>query len=320
VADFRGGPANLYNGYYPFRLQKHGDNFYAVGRCLYPNVMVEGFVVKMDLLGNKVWDKRFRYFGKNTAITDFQVYNDTILFGAAYLLATSGPDLDFNELYLSSLDTSGNTLSLWPDSIKRYIYQIPSLDRTSTGDILATTTHYSRQTLAAYSELWKFDSNMQTQWRRSKWHGDSIHDQSLLYKVQQWSDGGILATGTHWKTSVNIPDPNFFLWLLSTDTNGCVDSASCYPGISVPSLPNFQKEVKIYPNPASSFVHVSIPIQQGISFGRVQLYNTTGQRVLEQAVAFENAQTRLNLNLPAGLYTVQIETQQGIFQSKLLVK
>jgi hypothetical protein len=84
IEDFRGGVANSVSGYHPYRFQQASDGYFIVGRCYYPNIMVEGFVVKTDLEGHKIWDKRYRYQNKNTYLTEIILLEDSLLIAGSF--------------------------------------------------------------------------------------------------------------------------------------------------------------------------------------------------------------------------------------------
>ncbi len=78
---------------------------------------------------------------------------------------------------------------------------------------------------------------------------------------------------------------------------------------------NTQPEVTLYPVPASSYLNVTVP--EGIK--SIRMFNSFGQTVLEQNDRLQMS-TRLNLRgLTAGVYTMQIITDQDNMISKTII-
>jgi len=72
----------------------------------------------------------------------------------------------------------------------------------------------------------------------------------------------------------------------------------------------------IYPNPASQEVFVAHPTYQGEV--RVELYDVTGRLV--QAEVLSTRAGRIQLRVPAGLYTLRLINREGVATTKLLVE
>jgi len=72
----------------------------------------------------------------------------------------------------------------------------------------------------------------------------------------------------------------------------------------------------IYPNPASQEVFVAHPTYQGEV--RVELYDVTGRLV--QAEVLSARAGRMQLRVPAGLYTLRLINREGVATTKLLVE
>jgi hypothetical protein len=73
---------------------------------------------------------------------------------------------------------------------------------------------------------------------------------------------------------------------------------------------------QIYPNPASQEVFVAHPTYQGEV--RVELYDVTGRLV--QAEVLSAQAGRMQLRVPAGLYTLRLINREGVATTKLLVE
>ncbi len=84
-----------------------------------------------------------------------------------------------------------------------------------------------------------------------------------------------------------------------------------------------EKELIVYPNPASDFIHVSFPSNHGKS--SVHVYDLTGKKV---ATLFEGNTIqgveknlfRLNSQFKSGIYFIQVLSENDSFVSKLLIQ
>lgn len=77
-----------------------------------------------------------------------------------------------------------------------------------------------------------------------------------------------------------------------------------------------------YPNPTAGTVNLSYQLQEA-GFVHVGVLNMAGQEVATLVDADQQAgayTVRQNIELPAGLYTIQVFTEQGTFGSKLVVR
>ena len=69
---------------------------------------------------------------------------------------------------------------------------------------------------------------------------------------------------------------------------------------------------KIYPNPASEYVTIS-----GIGNGKAIIYNSIGQKLIEQDIT---STSEINIsNLQSGIYIIKLENAGNITFEKLLV-
>ncbi len=80
---------------------------------------------------------------------------------------------------------------------------------------------------------------------------------------------------------------------------------------------NVPIELNLYPNPAQSSFNL---VSENNPIGKIEVYNLTGQRVIDLP-GFGFTQAAINIaHLPAGLYVVKIETRKGWVEKKLVVE
>jgi hypothetical protein len=152
-------------------------------------------------------------------------------------------------------------------------------------------------------------------------NGDIRQDMSFLYRVSEWSDGGLLATGTHFKGLFNPLQKYSFLWLLSTDSIGCLDAQNCGHNIG---LPNFQSEpssyLTVYPNPTKGIINLKVP-HASVQLGHLKMVTIAGQTVFQTEVPFENGHAQVQPGrLPSGMYTLVLEMGNRVSHTKIMVQ
>jgi hypothetical protein len=319
IADFRPAISGLYSGYYPYHLSRMGNNYYITGRSLIPNQFVEGFLVKTDLQGNKVWDKRYQFQGFNTVTFSILPLGSDSLFEASLYRSSTINSIGYNKAILRIRDANGQAIDSvqYPEEETQYEFTNTAL--STDNNILLTGFYYTGGTKGL---IWKLDKNLNTIWRRVYYYGQ-WEDESWLYNIDQWSDGGLIAVGSYFDRYQN---PNYeaqFLWLLSTDSTGCLGPGNCGSGISVVEWALPGQGIKLYPNPATDFINIelSLPNLQNTT-ATVRLFNLAGQEVLRQQVQFEGGKSQLSLsefNVSFGQYVLELKTETHLFMEKIIV-
>ena len=320
IADFKPFVNQYFNGYYPYRLRRVGNNYYITGRCLYTTHSVEGFLVKTDLQGNKIWDKRYQYQSYNGLFPDFIEINNDSLFTTYVFNSKTIGNTSYNKVQFLIHDSSFTVLkdTVYPE--EEVIYLLNQISKSNDGNILLVG-HFDQG--GTKSVVWKLDKNLNTVWRRVYYYGD-YEDESWLYNIGQWPDGGIMATGTYFNRYQNPTNKNMYLWLLSLDTNGCLDPNNCGSGIGVIEWALPGQGIKVYPNPATEFVNIelSLPTLQNTT-ATAKLYNTAGQVVLLTDVEINHGKTQINLttsSLMAGQYVLELKTATHLFFEKIIIE
>ena len=85
--------------------------------------------------------------------------------------------------------------------------------------------------------------------------------------------------------------------------------------VIIVGVEELEKNIKIYPNPANGFVN----IQSDVMLKSVMLVSYTGQVVYTSGAT--DSQLAINTsNIPAGVYFLQLETEEGMINQKLIVQ
>ena len=99
-----------------------------------------------------------------------------------------------------------------------------------------------------------------------------------------------------------------------TDTNGCMGTSDDYilSGLNIKQVNVNPADISIYPNPASSMVHINAPVAI-----KAIISSLEGKEVLTQ----EGAQTIDISSLPNGIYLLKIfDAENTLLKTERLVK
>ncbi len=103
-----------------------------------------------------------------------------------------------------------------------------------------------------------------------------------------------------------------------TDSNGCVSTDSIVIHVNVCAgineVVNLDDAVKLYPNPFSSEVNVNVDVDGIVS---ISMFNMLGENMGTWQVNKGNHQINTQ-GIPAGVYTMEVKTQFGILNKKLV--
>ncbi|MBL4654069.1 MAG: T9SS type A sorting domain-containing protein [Flavobacteriales bacterium] len=110
-----------------------------------------------------------------------------------------------------------------------------------------------------------------------------------------------------------------------TLTDGCSSPAirsiiakpiQCSGGIGIESYGQIQS-FSVYPNPVSSELIIKhLAMEDGV----LEIYNSLGQKVLEQSINGEKNLIRISISgLKNGLYVLQIKSAKAIYRSQQIV-
>ena len=80
--------------------------------------------------------------------------------------------------------------------------------------------------------------------------------------------------------------------------------------------PSFAKDVRLFPNPAKDYIHVKAPVE----IERIEIFNTLGQRILEENYDFPLLAKVDTHNLTEGIYLLQLYTSRGNVSRKITIE
>ncbi|QNR24040.1 T9SS type A sorting domain-containing protein [Croceimicrobium hydrocarbonivorans] len=304
------------HAYFPYRLRRMADNYYITGRCFYVHKFVEGFLVKTDLQGNKIWDKRYQYMGLNGLDASVVPIGHDSLFIPHYFLSSQDSGVDKGKAIFRIVDTSGVVLNDSAYSDEEAYFTIECA--WQKGGFIYVIGNYYLEGEKGF--VWKLDKGLNTIWRRVYYHGD-WEDNSSLYSADHWGDKGIIATGTYFDRYLNPSPYSVYVWLLSLDDSGCLGSGDCGSDISFVEweLPN--QQLNLYPNPTQGLINLEISnseLKDGLA--HIRIFELSGKKVYDTDVLFLANQFHLNLgSLHPGQYIIEVKTDSRLFLERLVV-
>jgi len=279
-------------------------------------------VVKTDTLGNVIW--RYDHFEEtgSTSSPIVNLSNGNIIFGQAI-------DLSINELIIKWiwLDANGNYLK---EKLQLPYEQFETYGISNfiegRGDYFFGHGFYRENAPDSSSQesfglITKFDNDGEEIWSHRYKHPDYNLNGDLysLIDMIEEENGDLVVLGQISRFS--DPSP-FKVWLFRLDPTGCPDPAYCDEFINFTNTeettPSF-KNVKIYPNPSSSFIYIDLP--KSHSSGLLEIINSYGQ-VVKKELTTDAEQHQIKVSdFPNGTYYVKFHDPKEavIYRSSFLV-
>ncbi|MBL0310285.1 MAG: T9SS type A sorting domain-containing protein [Bacteroidetes bacterium] len=160
----------------------------------------------------------------------------------------------------------------------------------------------------------------------------SIHSVSSVSIIRQGDTLTSFGAVTYqWiKNGADIPGANTPFYVAKdpgdyavriTDANGCAStSASVNITVGINEV-NFNKDIYVFPNPASGFINVQYTGNQTLRC-QLKMYNVVGESVKEEFVTFHGKRTEVVdiHGLSSGVYLMQLESGQNKISRKIIVE
>ena len=148
--------------------------------------------------------------------------------------------------------------------------------------------------------LFKFNTNGDSLWRKIYFMANAFVDENFLADNVINADGGITACG--WVVGDTLV-PGCQIWLVKTDSNGYAPGPQNVGIIDLPYLQLSYGVLKLYPNPATTKIMLSITT--ALKQGEVSIYNMLGIKVMETQLHKAQNAFQLDISqLSKGYYKV----------------
>lgn len=182
--------------------------------------------------------------------------------------------------------------------------------------VCGTTPIWGSDSAHRFGWIVKFDTDGTMLWERKYVALERNGTHSYLYDIDVLPNGDLLACGElRFTFNVGIT-PIQQGWILRTDSNGCVIE-NCLTGIDIRPETTDEREILLWPNPASNFIEVVI--ESDMEMADIHIYNLTGALVLEQKANRHN--NRIDVSqLSKGMYVVSAEKQGRFLKAKLVIE
>jgi hypothetical protein len=269
-----------------------------------PGGQQDGFIMKVDSVGNVVWKK---IFGNNDY--DDNVFPRIRVLQNGDILLTTGLRVSENVIwaYIKRLNALGETIweKYYPGPQATSWFDFSR--ELSDGSLVMNGGLTEFDSLAANwrerATLTKLNSLGQLVWQR-KFHMRSDLP-SYFFCMAPTSDAGFLMGGVAFREGNNRSDA----WAVKVDSLGCLEPG-CAGSVAAPE-PGAAIGLSIRPNPVADWLTVASP--EAVLLG-LRLTDLSG-RVLEDVQFFRQhglREYRLSLAaLPPGLYVLSVRTEKG---------
>jgi hypothetical protein len=261
-----------------------------LGGATNKNGTSQGYLIKVDSLGNELWNKIF----PNSSGSSISYYNQS-----KFILSSNYINTSESEGYgiLSIIDTAG--LEIWT---KTYEYPFNFAHyysrRTRSGDIVTTgITTVDGEGDSGY--ISRTDSIGELRWQR-RYNYNEFTD--FFGDFIETSDGGLLVCGA--------ADDDFCcggqnLWLVKLDSLGCLEP-NCWVGFE--DVIENDLGIKVFPNPSNEWLNFKLPEHaRGVG---LEVLSISGQRVMNTKLYAPLEAIQVN-HLPAGLYLIKFTLGDG---------
>ncbi len=198
----------------------------------------------------------------------------------------------------------------------RYILRLKCL---SNGDILGSGQFGDlNQSTDIYGAPWLFRMSPEGEllWERAYIEIDSNTMQARVgsfFDFVELENGDLLAVG-------NLKYDDDDMLIMRVDSNGCLypDDCNLINVITAAEIPPItQNKFNVYPNPASTILHIQIPD----FFGKFNysIYNSTGQCKISGSITSNTSDVHVD-DLPTGLYFLTVHKIGKLIGTKRFVK
>lgn len=135
------------------------------------------------------------------------------------------------------------------------------------------------------------------------------YNESYLYEVEETAAGGFIAIGSSFQNLSGGQNNLQKLWILSIDQNGCLDQYGCDENLILTSSEDITYNnhlIKIYPNPTSDYLNISIREGTPNRSTQFRIVNIEGVVLETLQHTVLDITYRLPIkHLPTGIYSLQ---------------
>lgn len=268
------------------------------------------YIVKVNSLGQLLWQKRFDNEGQNYAYMENLCFakNNTILF--AGVIGDNIPIYSVTKGWIVRTDTSGNVIYNFKHGENNFFTFYNYISEFGNNIIVSgATNNYNVNSLSSRTCLYSFTNNGNVNWKRV--YQDSLTTKAtyITYQTKQTIDGGfaMIGFGDNPKDTLINQD----VWFLKVDSMGCLYDNCLSMGIE--DEVHIEPVIKVYPNPSNGVIN----IESDFTIIKIELIDAFGRIVLKELI---NKIESINVaQFPPGLYYLRMETENGKFYTEKVV-
>lgn len=223
--------------------------------------------------------------------------------GAANLNATGGATYQW--MPAASLDDNQNQSPVaTPDSSTTYTVTVQSSDGCLNTDDVTVTVNDNP------------DVSIQQP------IGDTTVDNSVMVEAPAGFDSYNWSNGETSQT-ISVSSSGIYS-VTATDNNGCTGADTVQVTVTgiAENANDFDQSLTIQPNPNSGFFTITFGAESNIE-GQLKVFNLHGQVLKNHEVTLESGKKQMNMDLgeqSSGLYYVQLKTEKGVINKKVVIR
>jgi hypothetical protein len=256
----------------------------------------EEFIVDEEML------RTYQYKAVKDLNTSEYLFGTTVAY--ADVEEMGNPDVFWTKIRLAKYDPETNEIYWQQDyhgDFEFILGGVADIEPTSDGGAVVSGGRYG-WFFDTYSWLMKIDAEGNEEWYREYTYETCDDCTNIFGDIESTPDGGYIMAGHFVNYAV---DPRTSTWLVKVDACGDLEWQGCEP-LSVPERRG--QSFTVYPNPSRGQFTVETSTQsRAKSWG---IFDLSGRQVAQGSEASVQ-QFSVDLSLPSGFYTLQVETDTG---------
>ena len=281
-----------------------------VSEGYYPSAVDSGLITITDSVGNTMSEMEILY--EDELLTGLGVAvkttNDEIWFcrgvGYADVEEIDNPFVFWSKIRIEKFDLQTGEIYEIQDYHANYEFIMGGQSKmvaTPDGGVIILGGRYGFA-FDAYSWMMKLDAEGNEEWFQEYTYQNCETCFNVLYDIEIAPDGGYIAAGSFTDYDYGIRNTT---WLLKVDACGDVEWQGCAP---VGVREKEPKAFSVYPNPSAGRFKVASDFNHVIASWTV--FTLSGQKLAEGKTV-NNENLEINLNLPVGLYALELVQKDG---------
>ena len=277
---------------------------------------MDTYLLKLDSLGNEVWDTLW-----GTQYDDCKATLIALKNGGYGMISCDGQDIFWDDFYFYASKLDENLQEVWryDFSLDNPTTLISNMVELKDGSFIISGSKIDADLSQYVAVLYLLSADGELIWQRDYYA--NLLSWNTFYDVKPTSDGGFIAAGMAPDHEAVDNSQQANIWVIKTDCEGNLEwSNACNPiGMEEDAPPQWEY---LSVRQGGGLLEVGVGWLPGGGSGRLLLYDAAGRLLWEQATAGQAAHS-LNLGgMAAGMYFVRLVSEQGegLQTKKVLVR